>query len=116
MSTYSLARGPRGVLGAFESSGQIRFAVLGESELELHDAPGEPAERKHPSIACGSDGSVLVAWTEGMGWGRVGVLAWQLFGPEGKPVEGERGRRDGVPIWSLVQAVALTRGRFAVLY
>jgi hypothetical protein len=121
MSTYSLARGPRGLLGAFESAGQIRFAALGEAKLAPLDAPGEPAERadhnrKHPSIACGADGAVLLAWIEGMSWGQGGTLAWQLLDPDAKPVEGERGRRDGVPAWSLVQAVALPGGRFAVLY
>ncbi len=116
MSTYSLARGPRGVLGAFESSGQIRFASLGDAELELRDAPGDPGERKHPSIACVADGSTLLAWTEGMGWAKGGALAWQLYDPDGRPVDGASGRRDGVPTWSLVQAVALPGGRFVLFY
>ena len=121
MSTYSLARGPRGLLGAYESGGQIRFASLGASKLTPRAVSDEPREReealgrKHPSIACGADGSVLVAWIEGMSWAQGGTLAWQLFGPDGKPLENERGRRDGVPAWSLVQAVALSGG-FALLY
>jgi len=116
MSTFALARGPRGVLGAFESSGQVRFTPLAGDERATLDAPGDDRTRKHPSLAVAPDGSVLLAWTEGMGWSRGGALAWQLFDPAGAPVAGESGRRAGVPAWSLVQAVALPDGRFALLY
>jgi hypothetical protein len=116
MSTYSLARGAHGLLGAFESAGQIRFAPLSATAAAPEDAPGAPSSRKHPSLASGADGSVLLAWIEGMSWGRGGTLAWQLFGPDGKPIAGEHGRRDGVPAWSLVQAVALPGDRYVVLY
>jgi hypothetical protein len=116
MSTCSLARTPRGVLGAFESDGQVRFAELGDQELALRNAPGEPATRKHPTIACNAAGDVLLAWTEGMTWGHAGVLAWQLFDRDGKPIEKERGTRNGVPPWSLISAIALADGRFAIFY
>jgi hypothetical protein len=115
MSTFSLARGPRGILGAFESQGQVRFAALAETKLVAIDAPGEPSARKHPSIACARDGSVLLAWTEGMGWEKGGALAWQVFGTDGKPMSGAAGRSEGVPAWSLVQAVAFPDGSFAIL-
>jgi hypothetical protein len=117
MSTFALARGPRGTLGAFESSGQVRCVSLAAPLAgDERVAPGDDRTRKHPSIAVAPDGSVLLAWTEGMGWGRGGALAWQLFDPAGAPVAAESGRRAGVPAWSLVQAVALPDGRFALFY
>jgi hypothetical protein len=116
MSTCSLARGPRGVLGAFESDGQVRYADLGDAKQPPRSAPGEPAQRKHPAIACNAAGDVLLAWIEGMTWGNGGKLAWQLFDRDGKPIDKERGTQSGVPPWSLVSAVALADGRFAIFY
>lgn len=116
MSTFALARGPHGLLGAVEAEGQVRVSALEEDAPVSRSVPGEPAGRKHPSLACGADGSFLVAWIEGMSWGQGGTLVWQLHGPDGQPLEGEAGRHDGLPPWSLVQAVALPGGRYAVLF
>ncbi|HEX5052152.1 MAG TPA: hypothetical protein VFZ65_10290 [Planctomycetota bacterium] len=115
MSTFSLARGPRGTLGAWETEGQIRFAEL-DGEHALRSAPGRTGQRKHPSIACNRRGEVLLAWTERMGWNKGGSLAWQLFDDHGEPVNGEHGECAGVPVWGLVQAVALPDERFAIVY
>jgi hypothetical protein len=115
MSTYSLARGPRGLLGAWETEGRIRYALV-EHEEAPRTASGEAKACKHPSIASNAAGDVLVAWIEGMGWATGGTLAWQLFGADSAPIEGAGGRREGVPKWSLVQAVALADGSFRILY
>src|SRR5688572_11657389 len=116
MSTFSLARGPRGLLGAWETEGRIRCAAVERGQAP-RTASGEAKGCKHPTIAANGDGHVLVAWIEGMGWATGGTLAWQLFADDGAPIEGAKGRReDAVPKWSLVQAVALADGSFRILY
>ena len=44
-----------------------------------------------------------------------GAVAWQVFGPDGKPTHA-KGRKDGVPVWSLATAVALPDGNFEIIY
>jgi hypothetical protein len=58
---------------------------------------------------------MLLVWTEGTGWQRGGALAWQLFDKSGKPLD-EKGRQDGVPVWSFGAAYAKEDGSFVVLY
>jgi len=115
MSTFALARGPRGVLGAWEAEGRIRYGRIGE-ELERRTASGDAEHCKHPSIACNANGEVLVVWIEGMAWNTPGTLAWQRFAASGKPIDSGRGSDGGVATWSLVQAIALQGGRFEILY
>lgn len=127
MSTYALANlpGHQRFIGAWETDGRIRFASYSYrsvSDQPVRDLPGaadhgrDAPGQKHPSIAVGEDGSVLIAWAEGTGWERGGAVAWQLFDPEMRPVPRSAGRADGLPAWSLPAAVALKGGGFAVLY
>jgi hypothetical protein len=60
-------------------------------------------------------GETLLVWTEGTGWQRGGGLAWQIFGPDGRPTAPPQ-RRDGVPVWGSAAAVAEPDGCFTVLY
>ena len=113
-STYSLARGPREFLGAWETEGRIRYGTLGE-DAATRTASGESTQCKHPSIACSAAGDVLVAWIEDMDWGKGGTLAWQLADSAGKVLGSGRGEKGEVPPWSLVEAVALPDGRFVIL-
>jgi hypothetical protein len=57
----------------------------------------------------------LLAWTEGTAWEKGGALAWQLFDKNGKATA-EKGRTDGVPVWSLPAAFAGADGRFEIVY
>lgn len=115
MSTFALAPGPDGLCGAFESEGAVRFLDL-ERERALPAAPpGVSISRKHPSLACAADGTRLLAWTEDTAYGRGGSVAWQLFSRTGQALDGARGHVEGLPVWGLVQAVALP-DRFVVLY
>ena len=56
-----------------------------------------------------------MAWTEGTAWQKGGALGWQLFDKHGKATA-EKGRADGVPVWSLPAAYAQSDGSFVVVY
>ncbi|PYR88539.1 MAG: hypothetical protein DMF84_27980 [Acidobacteria bacterium] len=116
MSTFAFAEGDGGIVGAWESTGQVYWArVDGAHDDRPIAAPGSISGRKHPSIARNARGETLLAWTEGMGWSRGGTLAWQLFDRTNAPI-GETGRAEGVPAWSLVAAFAKPDGTFAIVY
>ncbi len=118
MSTYALAESAAGTLAAWETKGQVSACAL-EPGTGKHvrdvAAPGAGGQRKHPAIAGNARGEVLLAWTEGMGWERGGAVAWQVFDKAGKPTA-EKGRRTGVPVWSVVAAFARPDGGFTIVY
>jgi hypothetical protein len=117
MSMQGLSESPAGVLAAWETMGNVFYSVVDASGRVSTPvaAPGEANGRKYPSVAGNSRGETLLAWTEGMKWGKGGSLAWQIFNKNDEP-EGETGRADGVPASSLVTAFAGPGGRFTVVY
>jgi hypothetical protein len=118
MSSFALGEGGGGILAAWETDGQVYYAVIDPAtgkRSESVPAPGAGRGRKHPVVASNDKGEVILAWTEGMGWNRGGSAAWQVFDKSGKPTAA-KGRADGVPVWSLVAAVARPDGVFAVVY
>ena len=117
MSTYSVASDSRGTLVAFESQGAVRFTRPGTgAPAPSTTAPGESAGRKHPSIARNDAGQVLLAWLAGPSAESGGVLEWQVFAADERPIEGASGRRDDVPPWDLPAALALADGSFVLFY
>ena len=70
---------------------------------------------KHPGLAANTKGEVLLAWTEGTAWQKGGALAWQVFDREDRPTA-EKGRTDGVPVWSLPTAFTQPEGNFVIVY
>ena len=62
-----------------------------------------------------AQGQVLLAWTEGTAWQKGGALAWQVFDKEGRPAA-DKGRTDGVPVWSLPTAFTQPDGNFVIVY
>jgi hypothetical protein len=118
MSSMALAEGPNGVVGAWETQGQVYFARLDPKRPESSPAlaaPGEPKGRKHPAVAVNRRGEVILVWTEGGAWGKGGSLAWQVFGRDGTPAA-ERGLRSGIPAWSFAAVFADAAGDFVILY
>lgn len=117
MSLEDLSEGPAGVLAAWETMGNVYYGVVDPSSGSMSSriaAPGEAKSRRFPSVAGNSRGETLVAWAEGMKWGKGGSIAWQVFNKHGE-AEGASGRADGVPPWSLVAAFAWPDGRFTVM-
>ena len=116
MSSASISRaGPNQVLAAWETAGQVHFAIIENERVSRFTPAGGAGKRKHPVPVANKSGEVLLLWTEGTGWQRGGALAWQLFDKAGKPLE-ERGRHDGIPVWSFAAAYVKADGSFVVLY
>ncbi len=118
MASYSLAEGPDGVLGAWETAGQVlwgRANLQGKMERVLA-APEATGNRKHPALAVGPTGEVLLSWTEGTGWQRGGTLAWQRYARDGKPIGGVGRVPGGIPVWGLPTVVARPEGGFTLIH
>lgn len=118
MSSFAITQLGEQTLAAWETDGQVYFARLDLAQddplvLPPQAVPGVGDRRKHPVLAVNGR-TFVVAWTEGMAWNRGGTLAWQLYGPDNKPI-GARGRANGVPTWSLVAVVA-DADRFVIIY
>jgi len=119
MSSESIAEGPKGVVAAWETKGQVYFSHVSPKSAGAPSrtaAPGSTGDRKHPALACNAQGQTILVWTEGTGWQRGGALAWQVFDASGQPTS-ERGRIDGgVPVWGLATAVARPDGSFLIIH
>ena len=115
MSSASLFQTSTSLLAAAETHGRVYFIRV-NSETGRGSAPISPdVKGKHPAVAGNAAGEVLLAWTEGTGWGKGGSLAWQLYDADGQPIGG-RGRAEGVPAWSLVAVVPKPDGNFLIIY
>lgn len=121
MSSEALADTADGdeVLAAWETNGQVYHARIGTRSMALSPPvapPGEPKGRKHPALAVGSAGEVILVWTEGTGWRKGGALVWQVFDRSGRP-QGKQGRLEaGIPIWGLASVVRDPTGGFLIIH
>lgn len=116
MSSAFFSETKAGVLASWETEGKVYFARVNPKTLKVSEPVSPPggSRRKH-SVAVGNEqGEVLLAWTEGTGWKKGGAVAWQLYDESGNP--SEKGRADGVPVWSLVSAFAKQDGGFVIVY
>ena len=118
MSSMAFAQGPSGVIAAWETAADVRFAPLttdGTSASPVTRPPGEARNRKHPRLAVNGAGQLLLVWTEGTAWARAGSLAWRVFGLDGLALPESGGRAD-LPVWSFGAAAAQADGAFTVFY
>jgi len=119
MSSEAFVEGPNGVLAAWETQGQVKFAQVESQTLKLSapiSAPGAGGNRKHPVLAVNAKGEVLLAWTEGTGWKRGGALAWQVYDATGKPTADKGRVEGGIPAWGLAATVARPDGGFTLIH
>ena len=120
MSSAAFHSSDRGLLAAWETEEQVKFArVDGLRELTVPNivAPKRRQQnRKHPVLSVNSRGNAILAWTEGTGWQRGGSVAWQVFDREGKPMDRGAGNVDGVPVWSNVAVFPGPGDDFTVVY
>lgn len=118
MSSESFAESPAGVLAAWETEKQAYFGRIDPASGKMAPpvaAPGAGENRKFPAVAGNRQGETMFAWTEGMGWKKGGVLEWQVYDKTGKPTT-ERGKMNGVPVWSLIAVFARPDGGFTIMY
>ncbi len=118
MSTAYLSEGGQRVLAAWEKAGEVYFNEINPSSFKLSPsiaAPGDGTNRKHPAVAASVNGQMLLVWTEGTGWAKGGLLAWQLFDSGGKPT-GAEGNAPGIPVWGLPSVFADHQGNFTIVY
>lgn len=117
MSSASLSEGKTGVLAAWETAGQVYFSRVTADSLNVSSplSPPGSAARKHPVAVGNARGETLLVWTEGTAWQRGGAVAWQLFDATGQPTE-EKGRMDGVPVWSFAAAIPRPDNSFVIFY
>jgi hypothetical protein len=91
------------VFGAWETQTQVFFAPVNHgidaAKAAIISPPGDNPKRKYPALARSRRGETLLAWVDGSGWQRGGVLGWQIFDCNGRPSVACKVRRD-VPVWS----------------
>lgn len=116
MTTFALAETPDGLVAAWETAQQIYTATLTPSTRTIGEISAMPGAgiRKHPSVAVNQAGDTLTAWTEGTGWNRGGTVAWRLTNRSRVELAADA-TAGPVPVWGLVQAIALTDGSFLIL-
>jgi hypothetical protein len=110
MSTFALDNFHGKLYAAWERRGVIQWQAASGAPSR---GVGENA--KYPVILTNGDGETLVLWEEQSGMGKVGTAVWQVYDRDGKAVPSQRGRREGVPAWSLVSAFARKDGSFVVV-
>jgi len=86
-----------------------------QTQITIKTALLSPARSITQTVAVANKGETLFVWTEGTGWAKGGGVAWQLYDKDGKATA-EKGRADGVPVWSLATAFAKTDGSFVIVY
>ena len=115
MSSAFLSETKAGALAAAETHGRVFFIRMDAKTGKVSSPVSPDVKGKHPVAVGNAAGEVLLAWTEGTGWGKGGAVAWQLYDGAGNPTS-EKGRAEGVPTWSLVAALAKPDGSFVIFY
>lgn len=119
MSTAAIISGPTRTWLAWEAQDQVRLAAYSNSASGLTPPVTPPGQRpgaKHPAMALNDQGQVLLAWTVGIHWSKGGSMAWQIYSPDGTPLEGGAGQAPEVPAWSLITAFAREDGSFVIIH
>ena len=115
MSSAFISETKAGVLAAAETHGRVFYVRVDPKTGKVSEPVSPEVKGKHPIAIGNIRGEVLLAWTEGTGWNKGGAVAWQVYDKEGK-VTAEKGRSDGVPVWSLASALAKPDGSFVIVY
>jgi hypothetical protein len=118
MSSMNLVEAGNDVVGTWETQTQVYFAPVNRGVEVARAAtvapPGDNPKRKYPALARNGRGETLLAWIEGSGWQRGGVLGWQLFDTAGQPTVACEVRQS-VPVWSFPAVFVRPDEGFAIV-
>lgn len=100
---------------AWETGRKVVAARVEAGAVGSRWEPAGVGVRKHPVMARDASGRTLIAWSEGTGWQKGGVVEWQILDAAGRP-EGTVERREGLPVWSRPAVVVDAAGDFRIFY
>jgi hypothetical protein len=115
MSSAFLSEAKTGILAAAETHGRVYFVRVDAKTGKVSEPVSPELKGKFPVVLANQRGEVLLVWIEGVGWGKGGSVAWQMYGPDGQ-AEAEVGRAQDVPAWSMAAAFAERSGDFVIVY
>lgn len=115
MSSAFLSETGAGVLAAAETHGRVFFVRVDPKTGKASEPVSPETKAKHPVVISNARREVLFVWTEDTGWAKGGAVVWQVFNEASNPIS-EKGRAEGVPVWSLATAFAKPDGNFVVVY
>jgi hypothetical protein len=118
MSSMNLVEAGNDVVGTWETQTQVYFAPVSRGVEVARAAtiapPGDNPKRKYPVLARNGRSETLLAWVEGSGWQRGGVLGWQIFDAAGRPSIACDVQRS-VPVWSFPAVFVRPDEGFAIV-
>jgi hypothetical protein len=115
MSSASLSQSGEEVLAAAETHGRVFFVQADAKDAHTSSPVSPDSKAKYPVAIGNGRGEVLLVWAENTAWGRGGDVVWQVYDKKGEPMS-EKGRREGLPAWSLPTAFASPDGSFTIVY
>ena len=117
MSSMAFTEAGSDVLAAWETQTQVYFAPLTHgadaARRSMICPAGTNPKRKYPALARNRHGETLIAWVEGAGWQRGGILGWVVFDASGHPIAACQAKLN-VPVWSFPAAVARPDAGFTI--
>lgn len=91
------------------------FQLQSWSDNVMADANGKKgAVKNHPRAVANAQGEELRTWVEGSGWNKAGVIHWQVFAHDGRPLELQGSAPSA--LWSYAAPVLLPDGRWGVIF
>jgi hypothetical protein len=117
MTTSALVQDGAGLVAAWQTEHQIYWTTLDPNRLSHtpEQSLSGSGVRSHPSVAVNRRGDRLIAWADGTAWARGGSVSWELQDASGTRIDG-REAAGSVPVWGLVESVALPDGSFLILH
>ena len=119
MSSAAFGEGGNGILLGTERKGHIEAVTLDPNTMvqsSIGDALGLRKIGKYPSVSGNARGEVLLAWTEGGGWNKGGVLKWVTFDASSKLIEKSEFPEKHVDAWSFATTATKLDGTFLVIF